>query len=267
MESVTVEGLRITYRRAGSGPPLVLLHGAYEDSRVWEDQLEELSDEFTVVAWDTPGCGGSDDLALSAGSLGELLAGFLGVTGLAGRRPHVLGLSFGSVVALDLWRTHPEIPRTLILASAYAGWAGSLPPEEVERRYRQATAELEKPPSEIIPAWLPTLLTPRATDAMRAKVARLFEDFRPAGMRALLAAAGRADYRPVLPTITVPTLLLYGSEDVRSPVAVGEELHRQITGSELMVLPDVGHMSFVEAPEAFNGAVRRWLRVHNVVSV
>lgn len=99
-----VSGLRIAYQRAGSGPPLVLLHGAYEDGRVWGRQLEDLSDEFTVVAWDAPGCGKSDDLAERAGSLGEILAGFIAGLGL-GQKPHVLGLSFGSGVALDLWQT------------------------------------------------------------------------------------------------------------------------------------------------------------------
>jgi pimeloyl-ACP methyl ester carboxylesterase len=265
MEAVKVDAQRITYRTAGTGPPLVLLHGAYEDSRVWERQLDDLSSEFTVVAWDAPGCGESDDLADGAGPLGEILAGCLATLGLAGgtQKPHVLGLSFGSVVALDLWKEHPEIPATLILASAYAGWAGSLPPEEVERRYRQVSAELEKPPSEIIPVWLPTLLTERATEPMKAQVASLFEDFRPSGMRALLAASGRADYSPVLPTITVPTLLLYGAADVRSPLTVAEDMHRQIPGSELVILPDVGHLSFIEAPEAFAGAVRRWLHAHS----
>jgi pimeloyl-ACP methyl ester carboxylesterase len=265
MDTVTVGDQRIAYRAAGTGPPLVFLHGAYEDSRIWERQLEDLSDEFTVVAWDSPGCGQSDDLVEGAGTLGEILASFLTTLGLAGRtrRPHVLGLSFGSVVALDLWKEHPEIPATLILASAYAGWAGSLSPEEVERRYRQVSAELEKPPSEIIPVWLPTLLTERATEPMKAQVANLFEDFRPSGMRALLAASGRTDYSTVLPTITVPTLLLYGAADVRSPVTVAEDMHRRIPGSELVILPDVGHLSFVEAPEAFDASVRRWLQAHS----
>ncbi|WP_422935019.1 alpha/beta fold hydrolase [Sinomonas sp. P47F7] len=264
MDTVEVDGLRVAYRRAGQGPPLVLLHGAYEDSRVWDRQLDDLSDEFTVIAWDTPGCGGSDELPDGSVALGDILAGVLETLGLADgpQRAHVLGLSFGSGVALDLWRRHPEIPATLILASAYAGWAGSLPPEEVERRYAQASAELDKAPAEIIPVWLPTLLSERATESMKAQVARLFEDFRPAGMRSLLAASGRADYRPVLPTISVPTLLLYGSVDVRSPLTVAEEMHRRIPGSELMVLPDVGHLSFIEAPEAFDDAVRRWLHTH-----
>jgi pimeloyl-ACP methyl ester carboxylesterase len=56
-ERVDVGGLEVAYRRAGRGKPLLLLHGAFADSRSWRPQLETLSDEFDVVAWDAPGCG------------------------------------------------------------------------------------------------------------------------------------------------------------------------------------------------------------------
>ena len=58
---VDVGGLSLAYRRAGSGPPLVLLHGLYDDGRFWREQISDLSDEFTVVAPDVPGFGASDD--------------------------------------------------------------------------------------------------------------------------------------------------------------------------------------------------------------
>ncbi len=58
MDQIEVEGLRITFRRTGEGPPLVLLHGFAGDSREWRRQIDDLSDEFTVVAWDAPGSGG-----------------------------------------------------------------------------------------------------------------------------------------------------------------------------------------------------------------
>jgi pimeloyl-ACP methyl ester carboxylesterase len=58
---VVVDGLRVAYRRAGTGPPLILLYGFFGDTRVWRRQLEGLSDEFDLVAWDTPGCGQSSD--------------------------------------------------------------------------------------------------------------------------------------------------------------------------------------------------------------
>jgi pimeloyl-ACP methyl ester carboxylesterase len=259
MDTVEVAGLRIGYQRAGTGPPLVLLHGAYEDSRVWRRQLEALSDEFTVVAWDAPGCGASADPPpdFSGVDLAEALAGFLRLA--VPDRPNLLGFSMGSGIALQLYRAHPDIPSSLLLVSAYAGWAGSLPPEEVERRYAQVLAELEQPPEQFIPVWLPTLFTHRADPAAVQEKSGIMAGSRPIGMRALLGANGHADYRDVLPTIKVPSLLLYGAEDVRSPQSVAREMHRQIPGSTLVTIPDVGHQVFVETPEAFDTEVRRFL--------
>ena len=59
--------------------------------------------------------------------------------------------------------------------------------------------------------------------------------------------------------IAVPTLLLYGSADVRSPLTVAEGLHTQIPGSRLVVMPGIGHLSNVDAPDLFNAEVRRFL--------
>lgn len=259
METVEVAGLRIRYRRAGQGPPLVLLHGAYEDSRIWRRQLEDLQADFTVFAWDAPGCGASDDPPpdFTGQDLGDALAGFLreAVPG----RPHVLGLSMGSGIALELYRAHPSVPASLLLVSAYAGWAGSLPPEEVERRYAQVLAELDQPAEQFIPVWLPTLFTEHADKAAVQETSAIMADFHPGGMRALLNANAHADYRDVLPTIAVPTLLLYGTDDVRSPQNVAREMNRRIPGSTLVMIPDVGHMAAVEAPAAFNAEVRRFL--------
>ncbi|MDF9751634.1 alpha/beta fold hydrolase [Arthrobacter sp. ES3-54] len=260
MDTVEVAGLRIRYQRAGQGPPLVLLHGAYEDSRIWRRQLDGLSDEYTVFAWDAPGCGGSDDPQpdFTGKDLADALAGFL-LEAVPGR-PHILGLSMGSGIALEFYRAYPSVPASLLLASAYAGWAGSLPPEEVERRYEQVLAELEQPPEQFIPAWLPTLFTDRADPEAVQETSAIMADFHPSGMRALLNANAHADYRDVLPTIAVPTLLLYGTEDVRSRPSVAREMNRRIPGSTLVMIPDVGHMGAVEAPDAFNAEVRRFLR-------
>lgn len=259
METVEVDGLRIAYQRVGQGPPLVLFHGAGEDSRIWRPQLEGLSDEFTVFAWDAPGCGKSDDPApdMSAEDLGAIAAGFLRAAVPA--KPHLLGLSWGSMVALELYRGYPGVPASLVLASAYAGWAGSLAPEEVERRYAQVLAEIDQPSEKFVAEWLPTLLTDKADPAVVDEVARIMADVRPAGLRALLSASGRSDYRPVLPTITIPTLLLYGADDQRSPLGVARDLHRQIPVSRLCVIPDVGHLAPMEAPDAFNTEVRTFL--------
>ena len=62
VEFLEADGLTIAYERVGEGPPLVFVHGAAEDSRIWQAQLAGLADEFTVVAWDEPGAGRSCDL-------------------------------------------------------------------------------------------------------------------------------------------------------------------------------------------------------------
>ncbi len=100
-DCVLVGGLRIGFRRAGEGPPLVLLHGGLGDSRAWRDQIEELSDEFAVVAWDAPGCGASSDPpeTFRLADYADCLARFIKALKL--RHPHVLGHSFGAGLALE----------------------------------------------------------------------------------------------------------------------------------------------------------------------
>src|SRR6266511_3739056 len=152
MDHVEVGGLWVTYRQAGQGPPLVLLHGGLGDSREWRRQLEGLADDFTVTAWDAPGCGGSSDPpeTFRLPDYADCLAGFIQALDLG--RPHVGGLSWGGGLALELYRRHPQVPRSLVLASAYAGWAGSLPPEVVAERVERPCARPNCRPSSGCPA-------------------------------------------------------------------------------------------------------------------
>ena len=83
--------------------------------------------------------------------------------------------------------------------------------------------------------------------------------FHPAGFRAM-ARASAEDLRDALPHIDVPTLLVYGDRDVRAPLAVAEHLHAAIPGSTLVVLPGPVTSCNIEAPDAFNAAVREFLR-------
>lgn len=260
MDQVDVDGLRIAFERTGHGPPLVLLHGGFSDRRVWRRQLEGLSDQFTLVAWDAPGCGGSSDPPDTFGlaDYADHLARFIDRLSLD--RPHMLGLSFGSGLALELYRRHPHIPRTLILASAYAGWAGSLPPEEVEARLERGLRDAQRSPQEWVEDYLPTFFAHTVAPEVVEATAAMMLDTRSAGLVPMLRSFAVADLRDVLPTIAVPTLLLYGDLDVRAPLPVAEDLHGRIPGSRLVVLPGVGHDTNMEAPAAFNDAVRAFLR-------
>jgi pimeloyl-ACP methyl ester carboxylesterase len=261
MDVIEVRGLDIAFERQGTGAPLVLLHGGPSDSREWRRQLDGLADEFTVVAWDMPGCGRSADPPehFRTRDYADCLAAFIEALGL--EQPHVLGLSFGSGLALELYRWHPSIPRTLILASAYAGWTGSLPPEVVEQRKQQMLRRVELPPEEFASEFLPTLLTDSASPELVDEVRAILSDFHPAGQRALLRAGfAEHDLRDVLPRIDVPTLLLYGDKDVRSPLTVAKEMHASIPGSRLVVIPGAGHMIDMEAAERFNAEVRSFVK-------
>jgi pimeloyl-ACP methyl ester carboxylesterase len=260
MDQIEVAGLRIAFERTGNGPPIVLLHGILQDSQAWRRQLDGLSDEFTVVAWDAPGCGRSSDPpeTFRLPEYADCLAAFVAALGLG--RPHVLGLSWGGGLALELYRQHPTVPATLLLTGAYAGWAGSLPAEVVSQRLRQALREADLPPDRFIPGWIPGLLTDAAPKAMVDEVMAVMSRFHPSGYRVMAQAFAEADLRDVLPRVDVPTLLLYGEADRRSPLAVAKDLHATIPASTLVVLPGVGHLCSVEAAEPFNSAVRRFLR-------
>jgi pimeloyl-ACP methyl ester carboxylesterase len=259
MEMVEVDGLQIAYERVGSGPPLVLLHGYVGDGpTTWRRQLDGLCDEFTVVAWDAPGAGRSTDPPERFGLDGYAgcLAGFLDKLGLDSA--HVAGLSFGGILALALQRRHSAMSSALILASAYAGWAGSLSQHVAERRLRQALSLADGTPEAFVGALLPTMFSktmPRETvDDFRASM----RAFHPRGFRAM-ARASAEDVCDVLPYVNVPTLLVYGDRDVRAPMTVAEALQSAISGSRLVVIPSAGHVCNVEAPDKFNDAVREFL--------
>ncbi len=194
MSKVDVSGLRIGYEQEGTGPPLVLLHGGFGfDSRSWRRQIDAFADEYTVVAWDAPGCGRSSDPAptFRLPEYADCLAGFVRALDL--HQPHVLGLSFGGALALQLFARHPAVPRTLILAGAYAGWAGSLPPDEVDRRVARLAADVQRPPDEWLPSYLPGLLTEAAPPEIVEEVKSLMSGVRPAANETMLRAMAEAD--------------------------------------------------------------------------
>jgi pimeloyl-ACP methyl ester carboxylesterase len=261
VEQLEIRGLRIAVERSGSGPGVLFVHGGGSDRREWRPQVEGLRDSFTTVAWDAPGCGRSDDPAESfrMPDYADCLAEVVARLGLG--CPHVVGLSFGGTLALELYRRHGDLPRSLVLVSAYAGWAGSLPADALRERLEGTLRESALPPRELAQRWLPGLLTEHAPPEVVAELRVVMSDVHPAGMRTMARAMAEADLRDVLPRIRVPTLLVHGEEDRRLPRSVAEELASQIPGARLVVVPGAGHLLNLEAAERLNAELREFFYV------
>jgi pimeloyl-ACP methyl ester carboxylesterase len=253
--------MEVAYERAGSGPLLVLVHGAASDSRIWRPQIEALADEFTVVAWDEPGAGRSPDVPseFALADYADCLAALIRSLDLGPAR--VAGLSWGGTVALELYRRHPEAVAALILADTYAGWKGSLPEAEVRARV-DGLREMLAVGEERFDPTLPGLFAGDPPAEFVPLLEATAADVRPDSMRTALLLMAEADLSEVLPTIAVPTLLIWGEEDGRSPLSVARRFEEAIPGAELVVIPGAGHVSNLEQPDAFNDAVRAFCRAH-----
>lgn len=262
MGVIEANGLDIAYERVGQGPPLVLVHGAADDSRSWQPQLDGLADEFTVVAWDEPGAGRSSDVpeGFELADYARCLAALIETLELG--PAHVAGLSWGGTVVLELYRRHPEVVATLIMIDTYAGWKGSLPAAEVRARVAGTRQMLAASP-EVFDLTFPGLFANDPPAKFVATLTAMARDVRPATLWHQLPLMAEADHRDLLPRIAVPTLLVWGRLDVRSPLSVAHQFHDAIPETELIVIEDAGHLSNLEQPEQVNQALREFCRVHS----
>jgi pimeloyl-ACP methyl ester carboxylesterase len=252
--AIRVGGLDVAYDRAGSGPPLVLVHGAGGDAREWRPQVAGLSDNFMVVAWDEPGAGRSSDVPADFGLDGYATA-LAALIETLDAPAHVCGLSWGGTVTLELYRRRPQAVATLVLADTYAGWRGSLPEDEIRARVAGAERMLAEPAETSRPTFPGLFAAEPAADVIELLDA-VAGDVRSQSLRVALAAMAEADLRDLLPSIAVPTLLLWGELDARSPLRVAREFARAIPHAELVIIPGAGHMSNLERPAQFNAAIR-----------
>jgi len=258
VEVARAHGLQIAYERAGRGPPLVLVHGAGVDGRMWQPQLRALADEFTVVAWDEPGAGRSDDVpaGFALADYAHCLAAVIESLGLGS--VHLAGLSWGGTIVQELYRHHPDRVATLILAGSYAGWKGSLPAEEVNARVEGVRTMLEAG-ERYDPPGLFAGAPPREFAPL---LGEMTASARPASLWAQLSMMAQTDQRDLLSRVAVPTLLIWGDADARSPLVVAHQFANAIPHAELKVIPDAGHISNLEQPGPFNDAVRNFCRQH-----
>jgi len=266
---VTVSGARLHFHRAGTGRPLLLLHGLVGSAKNWRQNIRFLAKNATVYAVDLLNMGESErvpglnsSLEATADRVAECMDAFgLEVADIAGH-------SHGGAVAMMLAARHPERVRRLVL------FAPANPYCDLGRHliafYQTGVGTWL---ARQIP-WLPRSLKATALSRMYGNPARVANDSLD-GYTAGLRVPGTIDHvlsivrgwssdmgqlREVLGNLAEkPTLLIWGDRDRTVGLQSAEELQRTLRRSSLVVLPGVGHIPFEEMPEVCNGAVRDWL--------
>jgi pimeloyl-ACP methyl ester carboxylesterase len=240
---------------------LLLIHGFPQDRSLWTNTAHALSDKAAVLAPDLRGFG-EDRRPLPEAMTMEAYAAdlkeLLDEQHIA--RVVLCGLSMGGYIALAFLERWPERVQGLILCNTKA----TADTEEGKAaRAETAWNAFDKGVSVIARGMVPKVLSertrrekPELAIAVEAMMARQ----RPEAVAAAaLGMALRPDRSPLLPSITVPTLIITGSDDSLMPLPTSEAMHAAIAGSELVVLPDAAHLSNLEDPVRFNATVERFL--------
>ncbi len=245
----------IHYETAGNGPPLVLLHGIGSNSRSWRRQLRGLSDRYTVIAWDAPGYGGSRE-PVGPGSVATYADDLEALLGTLVDEPvHLIGHSLGGIIAQEFYGRYPERVRTLVLADTSRGGGAE---EELVRNRKLETrlkAIAEQTPRQIAEHRAPALLRAAAPLDLVREAVEIMAEIRPAGYRFAAEALAEADETSILARIAVPTLLIWGADDRITPLGEGRRMAATIPGSRLEVIPDAGHLCYLERASIFNSLI------------
>ena len=262
MPTVQAGGLNINYSdTGGDGTPVLLLHAFPFDSTMWEPQIEALSDRFRFITVDFMGFGGSDahedPSAYSMDAFAEQAAAVLDDLGLD--QVVLGGLSMGGYATFAFLRRFRDRVSALILADTRAE---ADPPEGVEKRTTQQGLVRDKGTAPLIEGLVNALLaepTREKNPELVDRVKRLMENPAAGFIGALDAMKRRPDSSDELTAISVPTLVIVGENDGVTPPDAARKIHEHVGGSRLVVIPEAGHLSSLEAPQAFNGAVAEFL--------
>lgn len=263
-----VQGERLAWREArpgggrGSPPVVVLLHGLGGSRISWEPQLAALGERALVAAWDLPGYGASPQLSgpTTFTALADAVAGPGGLADeLGADRVHLVGISFGGMIAQYAAAAHPDrvASLTLLATSPKFGLDGTLPDEWRAARLAPLDAGLE--PVDFADRVLNALAGPHisgeAMAGQRAAMARITG----AALRRSIDCLITHDSRPVLPSIRARTRCLVGELDDETPVAYSQAIADLVPGAEVRIVPGAGHLLNVEAPDAVNATIAEQL--------
>lgn len=262
---VETNGIETYYERRGEGPPLVFLHGAIMDHRMWEPQVAALADEYTVLTYDVRGhglTGGSDAADYSADLFAEDLHALL--TALDIERPVLCGLSMGGMIAQAYAARYPDDVSGLVLADTFT--AAPVGPSgraifAGDRLIARLSPHVSYKRLNRLKMRLGNLLQPGISGDIETTQG-LVDDgptMAPAELRKVvwsLQAFADGDFD--VGAITAPTLVLHGEHEPSLLGAMAAYIHAHVAdaGDEVTVVPDAGHASNLDNPAFFTAAVR-----------
>lgn len=260
MPFLQVEDLQIHYEIEGKGAPLIILHGMGNNSQSWKKQLQGLSKQFTVIAWDAPGYGESSDPQVELKEFtqfADVLKGF--IEKLNYESVTLLGHSMGSAIALDFCYRFPEMVDALIISDATRG-AAALTKEENERKLNNRLNNIETlDPKKLAKLRVKELLSPNPDPEIEKEAERIYSQIRPMGFRSVAYSLFSLNQMDILSSIHVPTLVICGELDRVTPVNESQIFHEAIKDSTFVTIPGTGHLCYQEDPTSFNSIILNFL--------
>jgi 3-oxoadipate enol-lactonase len=255
---VPVGDIELNYEQRGSGQDLVLLPGLGAGIHVWWPQLRDLSQSMRVTAVDPRGHGRSScppgpySIPMLAGDLAGLMEALR-------IRPAILvASSMGSLVAIELAAEFGQLIRGLALVGGFP----ALPPEAQERfRQRAAMAETEgmEPVADLVVQAAMGPHTHRTNPGLVGLFRQTLAANDPTGYAASCRAIAEADVTSQLARVHCPTLILLGEEELVAPLPAARKLKAGIPHAEVKVIPNAGHVPFLEQPGPFNSAIMEFV--------
>ncbi len=254
-----INGTLLYYEIAGSGSPLVLIHGFSLDTRMWDQQFALFAQHYQVLRYDARGFGQSGLPTTEPYNHAEDLHALLLHLGLD--QVAVLGLSIGGTIAVNFALAYPAATTALIpVASGLDGYEMTelplMPIIETANRDGLQAAKAQ---------WLshPLLQPAQDNPALVRQLSQMLETY--SGWHFLNYNYGESSEPPAierLDTISVPTLVIDGAQDTLDCRRMADILARDIPAATQVMLPGVGHIVNVEAPDRFNKIVLDFLAEH-----
>jgi pimeloyl-ACP methyl ester carboxylesterase len=256
---VDVDGGSLYYELAGAGPTVVLIHGFTLDTRMWDDQFLPLAQHYQVLRYDQRGFGRSSLPGDEPYSHAEDLRVLLDRLQIA--RAYPVGLSKGGAVALDFALVYPERTPALVLVDT--GLRGLAWSAEASARLDLVWQEAR---TRGIPAarrsWLehPFFAPAQHNPQVAARLAQIVDGY--SGWHFLHSDPEQASMPPAaqrLHELIMPLLAIVGEHDIPDLLDATDAIYRGAAHAQKLVIPGVGHMANMEAPELVTGAILAFL--------